>query len=273
MSLIFYTSENSITTFFTQYYLEQLSVNFPEIIVVSVKNTTTTSFKKKLQNKFKLIRRKKRMWSWGYFLEFFFSYPLKNSFSSKDQNKIDSFFKKLITGNFSSKIANRIIVDAVNGKNAIAVIRNCNPDIIIQAGAGLLKTEIINIPKIGVLNIHHGIAPLIRGMDSIYWAKWEQKKEWLGATIHFIDAGIDTGKVLKYVYPDLTNLNSSFSDIFCELSVKSVEQIIGVTKALLHDPARGNIKFESTIKGISIYKSGFSGFRILMLQLFARKRN
>ncbi|MBV8232444.1 MAG: hypothetical protein JO329_20880 [Planctomycetaceae bacterium] len=46
--------------------------------------------------------------------------------------------------------------------------------------------------KIGTLNLHHGIAPSIRGMNSIYWALWEGRPEWIGSTVHFIDKGIDT---------------------------------------------------------------------------------
>ena len=200
MTLVFFTSESSLSNHFTRYYLQELKRTFPDLLIFSVKEKELISIKNKLKTILKLVKRKWNMWKWYYFLEYFFSYTIKLKFSSFESQKIDKLFEKKISMNVEELFKNRILVESINGVKTINELKRYSPDIIIQAGAGLLKQGVIDIPRLGIINIHHGIAPLIKGMDSIYWAKWGNNESWLGATIHYIDAGIDTGRVIKYIY-------------------------------------------------------------------------
>ena len=47
-----------------------------------------------------------------------------------------------------------------------------------------------------VLNYHAGITPKYRGMNGGYWALATGDAENFGATVHLVDAGVDTGDVL-----------------------------------------------------------------------------
>ncbi|TIV10198.1 MAG: formyl transferase, partial [Mesorhizobium sp.] len=48
-----------------------------------------------------------------------------------------------------------------------------------------------------VLNYHAGIAPKYRGMNGGYWALASGDQGNFGTTVHLVDAGVDTGGVLK----------------------------------------------------------------------------
>ena len=48
-----------------------------------------------------------------------------------------------------------------------------------------------------IYNIHPGYLPYGRGMYPIFWALWEQTPA--GATLHEIDAGIDTGPIVDRI--------------------------------------------------------------------------
>jgi methionyl-tRNA formyltransferase len=48
-----------------------------------------------------------------------------------------------------------------------------------------------------VLNYHAGIAPKYRGMNGGYWALASGDVENFGTTVHLVDAGVDTGAVLR----------------------------------------------------------------------------
>jgi methionyl-tRNA formyltransferase len=85
----------------------------------------------------------------------------------------------------------------INGEDAVKVIQQTQPDILIQAGAGILEPQIFTIPTRTTLNIHGAIAPKLRGGHSIFWSYYYGKPEWLGVTIHQIDSGIDTGLAYK----------------------------------------------------------------------------
>ena len=50
-----------------------------------------------------------------------------------------------------------------------------------------------------VLNYHAGITPKYRGMNGGYWALATGDAGNFGATVHLVDAGVDTGGVLHQV--------------------------------------------------------------------------
>jgi len=100
-----------------------------------------------------------------------------------------------------------------NSPHAIAQLRQWSPDLLIFTGGNILKDEILSVPRLGVLNSHLALLPEIRGMSSPEWSLLCNIP--LGITIHFMDASIDTGRILirrQFVpatdcesFPDLRN--------------------------------------------------------------------
>jgi hypothetical protein len=84
-----------------------------------------------------------------------------------------------------------------------AALEKIQPDIIVRVSGGLLKRHIFSQAQLATLNIHHGQAPLIRGLSNIAWGILENRREWIGTTIHIIDEGVDTGTVLWRGAPQL----------------------------------------------------------------------
>lgn len=76
------------------------------------------------------------------------------------------------------------------------LIREKNPDIIIVVAFGqILKKELLEIPKWGVLNIHASLLPFYRGAAPIQWAVINNEKK-TGLSAMKMDEGMDTGPVL-----------------------------------------------------------------------------
>ncbi len=59
----------------------------------------------------------------------------------------------------------------------------------------LLDAAALAVPPRGWLNIHSSLLPAYRGRAPVNWAILEGERE-LGATLHFLDAGVDTGAVV-----------------------------------------------------------------------------
>lgn len=51
------------------------------------------------------------------------------------------------------------------------------------------------------INIHLGVAPFYRGSASNFWALWDGRPELVGATIHELAPGLDSGDTLFHVVP------------------------------------------------------------------------
>jgi hypothetical protein len=79
------------------------------------------------------------------------------------------------------------------GELGRAAMADC--DYVINGGVGVIyKVEILSLPRCGFLNAHPGLLPEYRGADPMCWAL--QNGDDLGATVHLLDEGIDTGPIL-----------------------------------------------------------------------------
>lgn len=75
-----------------------------------------------------------------------------------------------------------------------AALRERKIDVAIQGGLGILKPDMLSVPRLGFVNVHPGRLPAYRGRNCPEWAILEGDDVY--ATAHLIDAGIDTGPVI-----------------------------------------------------------------------------
>ncbi|MGC9333262.1 MAG: formyltransferase family protein [Anaerolineae bacterium] len=68
------------------------------------------------------------------------------------------------------------------------------PDLMVLGGTRILRRPILAIPPRGTVNAHPGLLPRLRGSSSVGWALYYDLP--LGSTVHFVDAGIDTGPII-----------------------------------------------------------------------------
>jgi len=95
---------------------------------------------------------------------------------------------------------NIIRVPSVNSEQARQKLREIAPRVIVVNGTRIIDRETLNCVDARFINMHAGITPLYRGVHGAYWALAEEKPELVGTTVHFVDEGIDTGKIIEQVY-------------------------------------------------------------------------
>ena len=97
-------------------------------------------------------------------------------------------------------------------------IRALRPDVIIVVAYGvILRDNILSIPRYGCINVHASLLPKYRGAAPIQWALLcgEEKT---GVTVMQMDAGLDTGDILKTVEYEIRPKETGES-LFDRLSV------------------------------------------------------
>jgi len=109
-------------------------------------------------------------------------------------------------------------------------------DLMIVFGASYIKSSLVDILiKKRAINIHMGISPYYRGSSCNFWALYDRRPEMVGATIHFISKGLDSGEILFHCLPGV-NLKKK-TDGF-DLGMMVVEAAIeGLAKKI----EKGNI--------------------------------
>ncbi|TIO75233.1 MAG: formyl transferase [Mesorhizobium sp.] len=90
-----------------------------------------------------------------------------------------------------------IHVPSANGPECLEAIEKIKPGVVLLAGCRLLSKDTLAKMPCPVLNYHAGIAPKYRGMNGGYWALASGDRGNFGTTVHLVDAGVDTGGVLK----------------------------------------------------------------------------
>ncbi|MBZ9701307.1 MULTISPECIES: formyl transferase [unclassified Mesorhizobium] len=93
-----------------------------------------------------------------------------------------------------------IHVASANGPECLAAIQRIQPGIVLLNGCRLLSKDMLARMPCPVLNYHAGITPKYRGMNGGYWALASGDSANFGTTVHLVDAGVDTGGVLKQAY-------------------------------------------------------------------------
>lgn len=109
-------------------------------------------------------------------------------------------------------------LDKINDENIISVTsKNINDNIVAEviketisgntliAATGIMKENILSLPKIDFLNVHSGYLPYSRGLDNFFYALIYNEVP--GFSVHFVDRGVDTGDIIfrKKINIDLKN--------------------------------------------------------------------
>lgn len=98
---------------------------------------------------------------------------------------------------FSKELAKRVVtVHSVNQTGVDSYIKSLQPDLIIVFGTGIIYPHLLGLAKLGMINLHGGIAQAYRGLDSTLWAIYEKDFKNLGITVHYVDPELDTGEVV-----------------------------------------------------------------------------
>jgi folate-dependent phosphoribosylglycinamide formyltransferase PurN len=117
-----------------------------------------------------------------------------------------------------------------NSPDSIARLKEWSPDLIIFTGGNILRRPVLDLPRLGVLNVHLGLLPEVRGMSTPEWSLLNNVP--VGITIHYLDAGIDTGPILQRCeFPDAARC-ASLSDLRNRLIAFGFERAAEVVDGL-----------------------------------------
>ena len=107
-----------------------------------------------------------------------------------------------------------------------ALIKSLEPDLIVTCAYGqILPQELLDIPRLGCINVHASLLPKYRGSAPIQHALLNGEKE-TGITLMYMDAGMDTGDIIakqKYVIKNTDNCGT-LHDILSEMGANLLAQ-------------------------------------------------
>ena len=121
--------------------------------------------------------------------------------------------------------------ESIKSPESIEKCRELEPDILAVVAFGrMLPPELLNLTRLGPLNVHPSLLPAYRGPAPINWAIINGETE-TGVTTMFLDQGMDTGPMLMSVRvpiePDETagRLHDRLAVIGADLMMETIARL------------------------------------------------
>ena len=87
-------------------------------------------------------------------------------------------------------------VQTINDDQVVDHLRSRAADLVLVNGTRIIRAPVLRATDAPIINTHVGITPHYRGVHGGYWSIWNNDRENFGVTLHCVDEGVDTGRVL-----------------------------------------------------------------------------
>lgn len=170
----------------------------PQIVInaLSARFSGLTVIREQPESKAVLVRRRARRVGWLAALGQLATMIVSRLGKSALRRRTDEI---LAAGGYQAEPApgiNTIHVPSLNDPACHAAVARLDPAVILTVSCRLLSRDTLAKLRCPVINLHAGINPMYRGQCGGYWALVNGDPENFGATLHLVDAGVDTGDTL-----------------------------------------------------------------------------
>ncbi len=162
--------------------------------------------------------------------------------------KMGECFKfKTMSDILDGKFIPTYFVKDQSSKKCVNLIKKISPDLIILGGAGIVKYNILRLPKIGTINSHPGLIPIYRGCTNVEWALYNNGP--VGATCHFVTEEIDWGDIIIQKEMDIKSktyyqIRQQIDFLCAEVLIESIKILSkGDFRLILKIPSKTNSKY------------------------------
>jgi methionyl-tRNA formyltransferase len=124
-----------------------------------------------------------------------------------------------------SSIAHEVVItDSINSAETTDALRRASADICVISCTTRLSADTIAAVGCPILNIHGGHLPDYRGCHCFFFALYEGNFHKIGSTIHFVNAGLDTGDIVEVVRPAISPADNA-ERLYCKAEMKAAHRM------------------------------------------------
>lgn len=91
----------------------------------------------------------------------------------------------------------------LNTQQTLAFLRQAEVEAVLIYGTNLIKTPLLEAFAGRMINLHLGLSPYYRGTATNFYPLLNDEPEYVGATVHLIDPGIDSGAIIRHARPEI----------------------------------------------------------------------
>lgn len=121
--------------------------------------------------------------------------------------------------------------EKIRQADAVKVLTEINPELIVTAAYGqILPKSILDLPRLGCVNVHASLLPKYRGAAPIHYAIMNGESE-TGVTLMYMEEGLDTGEMISRVKTNIYDSDNTgtlferLSELGAQLVVDTLPQL------------------------------------------------
>ncbi len=123
-----------------------------------------------------------------------------------------------------------------NSPQTVAFFEDGGADTLAVFGANLIKDPLLERWSGRIVNLHLGLSPYYRGTATNFYPLLNDEPEYVGATIHAIDRGIDSGPIFRHARPEITDGDRPHT-----IGCKAIQAGVAAMIAVLSTMERGAV--------------------------------
>ncbi len=153
-------------------------------------------------------------------------------FTHPEQQEVRSGYKPKSVATLAEKFAiPLLVVEADEEDIVLKTLQEIHPDMLVSVNWRALFTgEMLDIPRHGALNVHGSLLPKYRGNAPVTWAIINGEVK-TGATVHYIDTGMDTGDIITQNQVEIT-AHDTIGTVLEKLECANGELLVRAIKGL-----------------------------------------
>lgn len=130
-----------------------------------------------------------------------------------------------------------IRVSSVNSDETIQLLLELQPSVVVVSGTRIIAARVLNCVAAVFINMHAGITPMYRGVHGGYWALVKHDVDACGVTVHEVDTGVDTGRILGQ-----TRITPNETDTFATYGFLQLAAGLPLLKKAIRDACEGQLQ-------------------------------
>jgi len=96
-------------------------------------------------------------------------------------------------------------------------------------GTNLIRNPLLKHFSGRLINLHLGLSPYYRGTATNFYPLLNEEPQFVGATIHLLDAGIDSGPILRHARPEIVSSDRPHT-LGCKAIERGIQAMIEVVQ-------------------------------------------
>jgi methionyl-tRNA formyltransferase len=119
----------------------------------------------------------------------------------------------------------------LNTDETVRFLESVGVNTVAVFGTNLIRPPLLDRWPARMVNMHLGLSPYYRGTATNFYPLLNDEPEYVGATIHLLDSGIDSGPILGHARPEIVAEDGPHT-IGCKAIIAGVDKMITILRDL-----------------------------------------